>query len=240
MLSKETAMRWKSERPESSVLVSLKELRRLEDERVKAEADARRAQAQAEQQAKAEAEQRIRDEETRRAREEEELRRHTESERAARQREDRLRVEAAERRSGRSPWMAAAAGAALFLAFGGGLAAWASRQHQAEKNALEQEIALGGEQVRAAQLAFDAKIRALEEKAHRYLREAKSAQDHARILSDLQCRKQAIAAPSPRTPHQTAPPVRPAAAPPTPYRAPRKPEINNEPLGGLPDPQSGF
>jgi hypothetical protein len=218
----------------------LKELRRLEDERVKAEADARRAQAQAEQQAKAEAEQRIRDEETRRVREEEERRRRTESEREARQREDRLRVEKAERRYGRSAWMAAAAGAALFLAFGGGLAAWASRQHQAEKNALEQEIARGSEQVRAAQLAFDAKIRALEEKAHRYLREAKSAQDQARILSDLQRQKQAIAAPSPRTPHRTAPPVRPADAPPTPFRVLRKPEINNEPLGGLPDPQSGF
>jgi hypothetical protein len=240
MLSKETAMPSKSERPESSVLLSLKELRRLEDERVKAEADARRAQAQAEQQAKAEAEQRIRDEETRRAREEEERRRHTESEREARQREDRLRVEEAERRSGRSAWMATAAGAALFLAFGGGLAAWASRQHQAEKTALEQEIARGSEQVRAAQLAFDAKIRALEEKAHRYLREAKNAQDQARILSDLQCQKQAIAAPSPRTPHRTAPPVRPAATPPTPFRVPRKPEINNEPLGGLPDLQSGF
>jgi hypothetical protein len=239
MLSKETAMPSKSERPESSVLFSLKELRRLEDERVKAEADARKAQAQAEQQAKAEAEQRIHDEEIRRVREEEDRRR-AKSEREARQREDRLRVEEAERRSGRSAWIAAAAGAALFLAFGGALAAWTSRQHQAEKNALEQEIARGSEQVRAAQLAFDAKIRALEETAHQYLGEAKSAQDQARILSDLQRQKQAIASPSPRTPHRTAPPVRPIAAARPPFRVPRKPEINNEPLGGLPDPQSGF
>jgi len=248
MLSKEKATPSKSERPESSVLFSLKELRRLEDERVKAEADARRAKAQAEQRAKAEAEQRIRDEETRRIRDEEtrrirdeeERRRGAESEREARQREDRLRVEQAERRSGRSAWMAAAAGVALVLTFGGGLAAWGSRQHQAEKNALEQEIARRSEQARAAQLGLDVKIRALEETVRRYLREAKSAQDQARILGDLQRQNQAIEAASPRPPHRTAPPVRPAANPPPPLRVPRKPEVSNEPLGGLPDSQSGF
>ena len=249
MLSKEKATPSKSDRAESSVLFSLKELRRLEDERVKAEADARKAQAEAEQRAKAEAEQRTRDEETRRirdeetrgVREEEERRQRAENEREARRREDRLRAEEAERRSGRSAWMAAAAGAALFLAFGGGLAAWASRQHQAEKQALEQEIARRSEQARAAQLAFDAKIRALEEKAHRYLGEAKTAQDQARILGDLQRQKQAIEAASPRPPHRIAPPVRPSVAPPPPpFRVPRKPEINNEPLGGLPDIKSGF
>ena len=99
MLSKEKATLSTSDRPENSVLFSLKELRRLEDERVKAEADARRAQAEAERRAKVEAEQRARDEETRRAREEEERRRRAESEREARQREDRLRVEEAERRA---------------------------------------------------------------------------------------------------------------------------------------------
>src|SRR5499426_2949939 len=163
----------KSDRAENSVLFSLKELRRLEDERVKAEADARRAQAEAERRAKAEAEQRARDEASRRAREEEERRRRVESEREARERENRLRLEEAERRArvegelrlrevqlleeqrqrhlhgrlfGRSAWMAAAAGVALFVAVGGGLAARASQQHQAEKRALQQEI----EQARAA------------------------------------------------------------------------------------------
>jgi hypothetical protein len=268
MLSKEKATPSKSDRSESSVLLSLKELRRLEDERVKAEADARRAQAEAEQRAKAETEQRTRDEETRRVREEEERRRRAASEREARQRADRLRVEEAERRArvegelelrgqqrleeqrqrhlqgrrfGRSAWMAAAAGAALFLAVGGGLAAWASQLHQAEKKALEQEIARRGEQARAAQLAFDAKIRALEEKAHRYLGEAKTAKEQARILGDLQRQKQAIEAARPQPPRRTTPPVRPTAAPPKPpFRVPQKPEVNDEPLGGLPDIKSGF
>ena len=267
MLSKEKATPSKSDRPEKSVLLSLKELRRLEDERVKAEAEQRRAQAEAERRAKAEAEQRTRDEEARRVREEEERRQRAESERDARQREDRLRVEEAERRArvegelrlreqqllekqrqrhlrgrgfGRSAWMAAVAGTTLFLAVGGGLAAWAARQHQAEKKALEGEIAHRSEQVRAAQLAFDAKIRALEEKAHRYLGEAKTAKDQARILGDLQRQKQAIEAARPRPPRRTVSPMQPtAASPPPPFRAQQKPEINDDPLGGLPDIKGG-
>ena len=267
MLSKEKATLSKSDRPENSVLFSLKELRRLEDERVKAEADARRAQAEAERRAKVEAEQRARDEETRRVREEEERRRRAESEREARQREDRLRVEEAERRArvegelklreqqlleeqrqrhvqgrrfGRSAGMAAAAGALLFVAVGGGLAAWASRQHQAEKKALEREIARRDEQARAAQLDFEAKIRALEEKAQRDVAEAKTAKDQARILGDLKRQKQALEAARPRPPRRTAPPMQPTAAPPKPpFRVPQKPEIEDDPLGGLPAIKSG-
>ena len=263
MLSKEKATLSTSDRPENSVLFSLKELRRLEDERVKAEADARRAQAEAERRARVEAEQRARDEETRRARDGEERRRRAESEREARQREDRLRVEEAERRArvegelklreqlllaeqrqrhiqgprfGRSAWITVAAGAALSVAVGGGLAARASRQHQAEKKALEREI----EQARAAQLDFDAKIRALEEKAHRDVAAAKTANDQARILSDLQRQKHALEVTRPRPPRRTAPPTQPTAAPPKfPFRVPPKPEIKDDPLGGDPAIKSG-
>ena len=267
MLSKQEATLSKSDRPENSVLFSLQELRRLEDERVKAEADARRAQAEAERRAKLEAEQRARDEETRRAHDEEERRRRAESEREARQREDRLRVEEAERRArvegelklkeqllreeqrqrhihgrrfGRSVWMAVAAVVALFVAGGGGLAAWASRQHQAEKKALELEIEREIEQARAAQLDFDAKIRALEEKARRDVAAAKTANDQARILADLQRQKRALEATRQRPPRRTAPPTQPTAAPPKPpFRVPQKPVINDDPVGGLPAINSG-
>ena len=270
MLSKEKATPTpsKSDRPENSVLFSLKELRRIEDERVKAEADARTAKAEAERRAKAEAEQRARDEETRRVREEEERRQRAENEREARQREDRLRVEEAERRArvegelklreqqllekqrqryahgrrfGRSAWIAAAAAAALLLGIGGGLAAWASRQHQVEMKALEQEIARQNEQTRAAQLAFDAKIRALEETARRYLGEAKTATEQARILGDLQRQKQALEVARPRPPRRTAPSMQQptAGTPAPPFRVPQKREIILEPLGGLPDVKSG-
>jgi hypothetical protein len=252
MLSKEKATPSKSDRPESSVLFSLRELRHLEDERVKAEAEARQAQADAERRAKAEAERRARDEETRRVREEDELRARAESEHQARQREDRLRVEEAERRArvegelalrkeqlleeqrqrqaqgrrfGRSAWMAAAAGAALFAAVGGGLAAQAARQHHAEKMALEGEIARRGEQARAAQTDFDERIRALEGKAHREVGDAK---------------KPAIEPARPRPPRRVAPPTQPIAAPPkAPFRLPQKPVINDDPLGDLPVGKSG-
>jgi colicin import membrane protein len=249
MLSKEKATPSKSDRPENSVLFSLKELRRLEDERVKAEADARRAQAEAERLAKTEAEQRARDEETRRAREEEE-----------RQREDRLRVEEAERRArvegelrlrerqlleeqrqrhvqrrriGRSAGMAAAAGAVLLVAIGGGLAAWASQQHQAEKKALEREIASRDDQARTAQLDFEAKIHALEDKARRDVAEAKTAKEQARILGDLKRQKQALEGARPRPTRRTVLPVQPTTATSKPrFGVPQKPEIGDDPLGG--------
>lgn len=252
-----------SDRPENSVLVSLKELRRHEDQRVKAEADARMAQADAERRAKAEAEQRARDEESRRVREEEERRKRAESEREARDREDRLRLEEAERRArvegelklkerqlleeqrlrhthgrrfGRSVWMATAVGAALFLTVGGGLAARAARQHQAEKKALEQEIA----QARAAQLDFDTKIRALEEKARRDIAEAKTVKDQARILSDLQRQKRALEVSRPRPPRRTTPPTQATGTPPKPpFRVPGRPQVIDDPLDALPGITSG-
>jgi len=253
----------KSDRQENSVLVSLKELRRHEDQRVKAEADARRAQVEAERRARAEAEQRARDEEMRRVREEEERRKRAASEREARDREDRLRLEEAERRArvegelklrerqvleeqrlrhtqgrrfGRSAWIATAVGAALFVTVGGGLAARASREHRAEKQALEREIA----QARAAQADFDGQIRALKEKARRDVAEAKTAKEQARILSDLQRQKRALEPTRPRPPRRTAPPTQPTAAPPKlPFRVPQKPVIPDDPLGNLPADKPG-
>ena len=136
--------------------------------------------------------------------------------------------------------MAAAAGALLFVAVGGGLAAWASRQHQAEKKALEQEIASRNDQARAAQLDFEAKIRALEEKAQRDVAEAKTAKDQARILGDLKRQKQALEVGRPRPPRRTAPPMQPTTAPSKPpFGVPRKPVIGDDPLGGDPAIKSG-
>jgi hypothetical protein len=257
MLSKEKVP------PENSVLFSLQELRRLQDERVEAEASARRAQAEAERRAKAEAEQRARDEEARRVREEEERRQRSESEREDREREDRLRVEEAERRarvegelklreqqllqertqrrrSGRPAWVAVAAGAALFVAVAGGLAAWVSRRHQAETKALELEIARRSEQARAAQLAFDARIHVLEEKARRDLVDARTVKEQARIPDVPQREKQVTESARLRPGHRAPLPVRPAAAPPRPaFHVPRKPKIDDNPLGDLPAIQGG-
>ena len=133
--------------------------------------------------------------------------------------------------------MAAAAGATLLLVVGSGLAAEALRQHQTEKKALEREIARRGEQARAAQLTFDATIRAFEEMAH-HLDEVKTAKDQARILGELQRQKLAIEAARPRPPRRTAPPMHPTSTSKPPFRI-QKPEIDDDPMGGLPDIKSG-
>jgi len=136
--------------------------------------------------------------------------------------------------------MAAATGALLFVAVGGGLTAWASRQHQAEKESLGREIARRDEQARAAQLEFEAKLRALEEKAQHDVADAKTPKDQARVLGDLKRQKQALEAVRPRPSRKTAPPVQPTPAPTKPsFRVPPKPEISDDPLGGDPAIKSG-
>jgi hypothetical protein len=136
--------------------------------------------------------------------------------------------------------MVAATGALLLVALGGGLMAWASRQHQAEKDALERELARRDEQALAAQLDFEAKIRALEAKARRDLADAKTPKDQARVLADLKRQKQALEPARPRLPRRTASPMQPTAAPPKPrFGVPQKPEIRDDPLGGDPAIKNG-
>jgi hypothetical protein len=84
---------------ENSVLKSLKELRKQEDDRVKKERAEAEARAEAERKAKEEAERRTREESERARREEEERVRRLEAEKEAQEREGRLRVDEAERRA---------------------------------------------------------------------------------------------------------------------------------------------
>ncbi len=89
-----------SQRPsENSVLFSLRELRRIEDDRVKKEQDAARAKAEAERQAKEAAEQAARDAEERRVRDEAERARLAREAEEQRDREGNLRLQEAERRA---------------------------------------------------------------------------------------------------------------------------------------------
>jgi hypothetical protein len=84
---------------DNSVLKSLKELRKQEEDRVKkerAEADAR---AEAERRTKEDAERKAKEETARAKREEEERIRRIEAEKEAREREERLRLEESERRA---------------------------------------------------------------------------------------------------------------------------------------------
>ena len=84
---------------ENSVLKSLKELRKQEEERVKKERAEAEARAEAERRAREEAERKAREAAERARREEEERLRRIEEEKQAQEREGRLRLEEAERRA---------------------------------------------------------------------------------------------------------------------------------------------
>ena len=87
------------EAQENSVLTSLKELRRQEEERVKQEKAKAEAKADADRRAKEEAERRAKEEVEQARRDEENRKKRLEEEKLAREREERLRVEEADRRA---------------------------------------------------------------------------------------------------------------------------------------------
>lgn len=87
------------QRGENSVLFSLKELRRLEEERVEKEQSEARARIEAERRTREEAERRAREDVERRAREEQDRLRRAEEDRARVDREEQMRLQEAERRA---------------------------------------------------------------------------------------------------------------------------------------------
>jgi hypothetical protein len=88
-----------SERRENSVLFSLKELRNIEDGRVKKEKEEANARLEADRAAKAAAERTIREAEERKLREEEDRVRRIEEDKVSRVREEQMRLQEAEQRA---------------------------------------------------------------------------------------------------------------------------------------------
>ena len=86
-------------KPENSLLFSLKELRSIEEDRVKQEQDAERNRIESEKKAELDAKQRIKDEEERKIREAEEARQRMEHEKDRQIREEKLRLEESERKA---------------------------------------------------------------------------------------------------------------------------------------------
>ena len=142
-----------SERRENSVLFSLKELRRIEDDRVKREEDEAKAKAEAERAAKEAAVRRAREEEEQRRRAEEDRLRRIEEDKENQLREEQLRMQEAERRQRvegelrlqeermrlemqsrktNSPIKAVVSVAAVLVLIAGGLGYRMYSQHQAE------------------------------------------------------------------------------------------------------------
>ena len=159
-----------SDRRENSVLFSLKELRRIEDDRVRQEQDELAARRESERAAKEAAERAAREAEERRQREEAERIRRAEEEHQARTREDQMRLQEAERRARvegemriheermrlevhakarSSPVKAVVTVAVILIAVGGGLGYKMYTQHQAEQAVAQAQIDAGARRARS-------------------------------------------------------------------------------------------
>ncbi|MEK6607668.1 MAG: hypothetical protein AABZ30_08410 [Myxococcota bacterium] len=88
-----------AERKEDSVLMSLRELQRIEKERVRAEQEDERQKLDFERRTREDVDRKAREESERKAREGEEARRRAADEQARQEREERLRLEEAERKA---------------------------------------------------------------------------------------------------------------------------------------------
>ena len=206
-----------SERRENSVLVALRELRGIEDDRVKREQEETRARLDAERTAKEAAERRAREEDdVRRLAEEDRLRR-GEEEKQAKIREEHLRIEDAERRArvdgevrlqeqrmrleiqsraeGKSPLKAVAVVAAVLALVGGGIVYRIQATHKEEIAAKDREAREAKEQQeikhKAEQAEFDKKLSAIVHEMDDKLKTAKSDAERAQIRAEA-ARKEAL------------------------------------------------
>jgi len=192
-----------SQRPsENSVLFSLRELRRIEDDRVKKEQDAVRAKAEAERQAREAAEQAAREAEERRVRDEAERARAAREADEQRQREEQLRLQEAERRARvegemrineermrlemqhkkkHSPVKAVLTVAGILVLIGGGIGYKMYSQHQTELAAERAERERMAAQARKERAELEAKLVGIEKNMNDQLARAKTEEDRQKI-----------------------------------------------------------
>ena len=207
-----------SERRENSVLVALRELRGIEDDRVKREQDEARTRLEAERSAKEAGERRAREEEEARRLAEEERVRRAEEEKQAKVREEHLRIEDAERRARvdgevrlqeermrleiqsrahhKSP-LKAIVGVAIALAvLGGGIVYKIQATHKEEIALKEREAkereAKEQQDRKAAQIEFEKRLAAITHEMDERLKSAKSDAERAQIRAEA-ARKEAAA-----------------------------------------------
>ena len=204
-----------SDRREDSVLVALKELRGIEDDRVRKEKDEARARVEAERAAKEASERRAREEEQARLQAEEDRVRRLEEDKQARAREEQLRVEEAERRArvdgemklqherkrleiqsraGRSP-LKAVVGVALAVALVGGVILYkVNASHNAELAAREKRAEEDRTSARAAQAELEKRLTAITHDMDEKLRAAKTEAEKAQIRAEAAAAKREAAA----------------------------------------------
>ncbi|HEX3903635.1 MAG TPA: hypothetical protein VH853_12350 [Polyangia bacterium] len=194
-----------SDRRENSVLFSLKELRRIEDDRVRVEQDELSARRESERAAKEAAERSAREAEERRQREEAERTRRAEEDHAAKSREDQMRLQEAERRARvegemriheermrlevqakarNSPVKAVVTVALVIIAVAGGVTYRMYTQHQTELAA--QQAALEAERVEAKkrEAELESRLAGIQKDMNDKLANAKSEEERSRIRAD--------------------------------------------------------
>jgi dTMP kinase len=245
----------------NSVLIALRELRGMENDRVKREKEEARVRVEAERAAKEAAERRARDEvEARKLAEEDRLRR-IEDDKQSRIREEALRVEEAERRArvegemklqeqrmrleiqsraGRSPMKAVAIGVVAVALVAGVLIYRINAQHARQQAQQEEQAKAEKEQARAEAKAeteaLRAQIAAITHDMDQKLKLAKTQAEVDKIKADARARQDA-AAESARSgkSHKKAGGASTDSATPKPAvpHIPGKRDINDDILNGL-------
>ena len=247
-----------SDRRENSVLFSLKELRRIEDDRVRQEQDELAARREAERAAKEAADRAAREAEDKRQRDEAERIRRAEEEAAARTREDQMRLQEAERRARvegemriheermrlevqtkakNSPVKAVVSVAVVIIAVAGGLGYKMYTQHEAEMAAQRAELArveaakakVEAEKA-AAEAEYKSQMTAIQKEMNDRLATAKNDEERAKIRAEAVQRAQAA-----RTKHSSSSSSGKAETPATApgIHRPGKRDISDSPLDGL-------
>jgi hypothetical protein len=243
-----------AERRENSVLFSLKELRRIEDDRVKKEQDETKARADAERAAKEAAERAARAAEEEQRRQEEDRLRAIEDAKEARTREDQLRLQEAERRARvegemrlheermrlevqakaqvTSPVKAVVGVAAVLVLVAGILGYRMYANHQAELAAERAERARIEQEAKMAQIELQKRIDGITKEMNDKLANAKTEEERARIRAEAAVARQQAAVASRSGHRATGKSEKDTPAAPG-VRKVVKHEVSDNPLEGL-------
>jgi colicin import membrane protein len=240
------------QREENSVLFSLKELRRMEDDRIRQEDDDKRAQIEAARREREEAERRAIEEAEQRRRDDEDRVRRSEEERIAKEREGNLRLAEAERRArvegemriqeermrleiqsrkASSPLKAIFAAVGVVVVLAGAVVIKLRSDQQAEREANAARLIQMEQEAARKEAENQRRFQALLDQKSRELAAAKSEDERARIRQEMDQASERERARRARTPRPVAAPAaRPAGGVPT---INRKRDIADDPLQGL-------
>jgi hypothetical protein len=242
-----------AERRENSVLFSLKELRNIEDGRVKKEKDDAEARLAADRQAKEAAERSARDAEERKRRDEEDRLRRIDEEKENRVREEQMRLQEAERRARvegevrlqeqrmhleaqakvqhKSPVKAILGVTAVLVAVAGGLGYKMYSDHQTEIAAERANSARLEAEAKVKQVELEQRISAIQKDMDQKLASAKTEEEKARIRAEAAQQRAAVASHAPHG-HSSSSGKSDSAAP-TVHKVAGKKDVSDNPLEGL-------